>query len=37
MLIGYAIKPTTMKSATDAAGEKAIACKELLKKALPAK
>ena len=37
MLIGYAIKPTTMNSATDAAGEKAIACKGLLNKALPVK
>ena len=31
MLIGYAIKPTTMNSATDAAGEKAIACKRVAK------
>jgi hypothetical protein len=37
MLIGYAIKPTTMNSATDAVGEKAIACKGLLNKALPMK
>ena len=37
MLIGYANKPATMNNATDAVGEKAIACKGLLKKALPMK
>jgi len=37
MLMGYIAKPRSIDSATDAVGEKAIACKEFPNKALPMK